>query len=163
MDYWANADAVIWFCREVWPLVMAEEPRAMFYIVGSRPTSAVQALGSHQVVVTGRVADVRPYLRHARAVVAPMRIARGIQNKVLEAMAMARPVVVSAKGLEGIAARDGREVRVADEPDDVARCMLDVLRNGASGMGAAARDLVRRDYAWEANGRRFIGLVEGTT
>jgi sugar transferase (PEP-CTERM/EpsH1 system associated) len=161
MDYWANAEAVTWFCREVWPRVLAEEPRAVFYIVGSRPGEAVQALASEAVVVTGRVPDVRPYLGHADAVVVPMRIARGIQNKVLEGMAMARPVIVSSKGLEGISARHGQEVLVADEAEDVSRCLCDVLRHGAHGVGLAARETVRRDYAWEGNARRLLDLVEG--
>jgi sugar transferase (PEP-CTERM/EpsH1 system associated) len=161
MDYWANAEAVTWFCREVWPGVLAKEPRALFYIVGSRPGEAVQALASEAVVVTGRVPDVRPYLGHADAVVAPMRIARGIQNKVLEGMAMGRPVVVSSKGIEGITARHGQEVLVADEVEDVKRCLCDLLRQGAPGIGLAARETVRRDYAWEGNARRLLDLVEG--
>jgi glycosyltransferase involved in cell wall biosynthesis len=104
---------------------------------------------------------VRPYLGHADAVVVPMRIARGIQNKVLEGMAMARPVIVSSKGLEGISARHGQEVLVADEAEDVSRCLCDVLRHGAHGVGLAARETVRRDYAWEGNARRLLDLVEG--
>lgn len=161
MDYWANADAVTWFCREVWPLIRADLPRAVFYIVGSRPTPSVQALASDDVVVTGRVPDVRPFLSHAAAVVAPMRIARGIQNKVLEGMAMARPVIVSTKGVEGIPAQDRRDLLIAEGPEDFAGQVLKVLRTGAPGLGAAAREFVRRDYAWEDNGKRLLELVAG--
>ena len=90
MDYWPNVDAVTWFARDVLPTIATQRPRARFYIVGIAPTPAVQALAQDpRVVVTGRVPDVRPYLKHARVVVAPLRVARGIQNKVLEAMAMA--------------------------------------------------------------------------
>ncbi|HEY9145132.1 MAG TPA: TIGR03087 family PEP-CTERM/XrtA system glycosyltransferase, partial [Thiobacillus sp.] len=93
MDYWPNVDAVSWFAERVFPAVREAMPAAQFTIVGSRPTEAVLALARQPgVVVTGSVPDVRPYLAHAACAVAPLRIARGIQNKVLEAMAMARPV-----------------------------------------------------------------------
>jgi sugar transferase (PEP-CTERM/EpsH1 system associated) len=120
MDYWANADAVVWFCCEVWPRVRARQPQAAFYIVGARPSPAVQALAGDGVVVTGRVPDVRPYLRHAQAVVAPMRIARGIQNKVLEDVHGASGGG-HCQGSEGIPAADGREVLVANDAAEFAR------------------------------------------
>src|SRR5690606_24436539 len=103
MDYWANVDAVQWFVREIWPSVRAEAPQARFFIVGSNPAPAVRELESHEGVhVTGRVPDVRPYLAHADVAVAPLRIARGTQNKVLEALAMARPVVCTAAAASGL-------------------------------------------------------------
>ena len=108
MDYPPNVDAVAWFAASVLPLVRRASPDAAFCIVGASPAPGVQALAALPgVTVTGRVPDVRPYLAHAAAAVAPMRIARGIQNKVLEAMAMARPVVVTPDALEGIAAHPG--------------------------------------------------------
>jgi sugar transferase (PEP-CTERM/EpsH1 system associated) len=162
MDYWANMDAVSWFCREVWPGVLSQLPEAVFYIVGSRPREAVRNLASGNIVVTGRVPDVRPYLRHAAAVVAPMRIARGIQNKVLEGMAMARPVVVTSKGLEGIDAEDGVEVLVADAAEAFAGHLVDLMKgSGRRGMGAAARNLVLRRYAWKTSEQRLLHLVAG--
>jgi sugar transferase (PEP-CTERM/EpsH1 system associated) len=162
MDYWANIDAVSWFCREVWPRVLSQLPQAVFYIVGSRPREAVRKLASRNVVVTGRVPDVRPYLRHAAAVVAPMRIARGVQNKVLEAMAMARPVVVTSRGLEGIEAEDGVEVLVADAPEVSAGHLVDLMKGGVRpGMGVAARDLVLRRHAWKTSEQRLLSLVAG--
>ena len=163
MDYWANVDAVTWFVQEVWPRVRERVPSAAFHIVGSRPTTAVQALAGNGVVVTGRVPDVRPYLRHAHAVIAPMRIARGIQNKVLEGMAMARPVVVTPKGLEGIAAADGREVLVAEDAAGFARQVLRALQGETPELGKAARELVLRDYAWVDHCRRLVELVAGST
>ncbi len=161
MDYWSNQDAVTWLAREVMPRVRAKLPDAVFYIVGSRPAAGVTALAGEGVRVTGRVPDVRPYLRHAEAVVAPMRIARGIQNKVLEAMAMARPVVVTSKALEGIAARDGEHLLVADEAGAFAGRLEFVLGGGHPGMGAAARALMVRDYAWADSRRRLVELVSG--
>jgi glycosyltransferase involved in cell wall biosynthesis len=90
MDYWPNVDAATWFAANVLPQLRAAWPRVRFYVVGMRPAAAVRALAGPHVVVTGSVADVRPYLAHAAVAVAPLRIARGIQNKVLEAMASAR-------------------------------------------------------------------------
>ena len=113
MDYWPNIDAVTWFAQEVLPLIRDSIATARFAIVGARPSREVRALASLPgVTVTGGVRDIRPYLAHARAVVAPLRVARGVQNKVLEAMAMARPVVATAVAVEGIdiAGNDGLEV-----------------------------------------------------
>src|SRR5690606_27197519 len=93
MDYWPNVDAVQWFATEVLPRIREREPRASFWIVGRNPTPAVQALANDAVHVTGTVPQVEPYLQHAAAVVAPLRVARGIQNKILEAMAMGQPVI----------------------------------------------------------------------
>jgi sugar transferase (PEP-CTERM/EpsH1 system associated) len=162
MDYWANADAVSWFKAAIWPRVRSAEPKAVFYIVGAHPAPAVQALACEDVVVTGRVPDVRPYLRHGTAVIVPMRIARGIQNKVLEGMAMARPVVVTSKGLEGISAKDRQEVLVADEPAIFARRVIDILMSGADELGIAARAMVRRAYSWTVSDSRLADLVEGS-
>ena len=106
MDYWPNIDAVTWFVQEVLPLLQSRHSQARFYIVGRSPALAVRQLARSTVIVTGTVADVRPYLRHAAVVVAPLRIARGIQNKVLEAMAMACAVVVSRSCAAAVDAQD---------------------------------------------------------
>lgn len=149
MDYRPNIDAVTWFAREVLPLIRASRPDTGFCIVGGRPTQEVLDLAKLPgVTVTGRVEDVRPYLAHAAAVVAPLRIARGIQNKVLEGMAMARTVIVSPQGLEGIAATPGTEVLLADNPDSYAQACLQAL-DGLD-LGPAARDRVLATYAWDA-------------
>ena len=122
MDYWPNVDAVCWFVNEVLPAVVAQRPRARFHIVGMNPTAAVRALAREgRVVVTGSVPDMRPYLQHARVVVAPLRVARGVQNKVLEAMAMERPVVVSASAAAALTALPGVDLETAAEAGDFAR------------------------------------------
>ncbi len=149
MDYWPNIDAVTWFSREVLPAVLRSHPDAVFYIVGSKPGAEVRALEGEHVKVTGRVEDVRPYLAHARAVVTPLRIARGIQNKVLEAMAMAQTVVSSSQALEGISAERGKEVLCADSPAEFAGAVSAVLEGARC--GDAARQRVLADYAWDAN------------
>ena len=103
MDYWPNVDAVVWFSENVLPTIREKFPTAAFYIVGAHPSAAVRALARDQALrLLDQFRDVRPYIGHADVVVAPMRIGRGIQNKVLEGMAMARPVIVTPQGLEGI-------------------------------------------------------------
>ncbi|MFC5510945.1 TIGR03087 family PEP-CTERM/XrtA system glycosyltransferase [Massilia jejuensis] len=151
MDYWPNIDAVKWFAEQVLPRVRAAVPAARFYIVGSRPAPEVLAMAGDAIVVTGTVPDVRPYLAHCVAAVASLRIARGIQNKVLEAMAMARPVVASPQAFEGIDAVNGRELIVADAPADYADALIGLLRTPHPSMGRDARASVERHYSWPAH------------
>lgn len=161
MDYRANVDAVVWFVRDIWPRVLAKQPRAQFWIVGARPVPSVEALRCGDVSVTGWVPDVRPYLQHAAAVVAPLRMARGIQNKVLEGMAMGRPVVVTSKGLEGIDATPGLELLVADDPASFADEVLSLLSGRFSGIGSVGRLGVSERYDWAKSTRSLIELVQG--
>jgi sugar transferase (PEP-CTERM/EpsH1 system associated) len=162
MDYWPNIDAVTWFAHEAFPTILGARSRARFYIVGMRPTPEVLALGRlNRVVVTGLVPDVRPYLKHARVVVAPLRVARGIQNKVLEAMAMARPVVVSACAAEALTGVRGVDFETANGAQEFARKTIGLMDHGtASAIGAAARDRVLADYEWTANLTPFETLLE---
>lgn len=160
MDYPPNVDAVLWFASEVLPLIRLARPDAMLHIVGRAPSAAVARLAAPgSIIVTGSVADVRPYLAHASAAVAPLRIARGIQNKVLEAMAMARPVVVSTAGLEGIDADPGREVLLADTAEDFADACLRTLYPEAAAIGRAARVRVVAEYGWEQRMAGFDPLL----
>ena len=152
MDYWPNVDAVEWFAAEVFPKLAARFTDLRFYIVGARPTPAVQALGKLPgVIVTGTVPDVRPYLAHAAVSVAPLRVARGVQNKVLEAMAMALPVVVSPQALEGIDAAPGAEVVLADGAEAFAQAVTRVLGEDDLALRARARERVERLYSWPSN------------
>jgi sugar transferase (PEP-CTERM/EpsH1 system associated) len=160
MDYPPNIDAVTWFARAILPLIRRRAPDACFHVVGANPTAEVRALAALDgVLVTGRVPDVRPYLAHASAAVAPLRIARGIQNKVLEAMAMARPVVVTPDALEGIEAVPGIEVLLADTPDAFAAACLAAAGDAGAAIGAAARRRVKRDYVWAERLRGFDPLL----
>lgn len=150
MDYRPNVDAVCWFAAEVLPLLRQQLGDARFVIVGSRPSSEVQALASDPAVqVTGRVEDVRPYMAHAAVIVAPLRIARGIQNKVLEGMAMGRTVVCSPQGLEGIEAEPERDLLVATEPQAFADACALVVR-GEVDLGREARRCMLARYDWRA-------------
>ena len=152
MDYWPNVDAVQWFATDVFPQLRAAFPGLRFYIVGARPSPAVEALGKLDgVAVTGTVPDVRPYIAHAKVAVAPLRIARGIQNKVLEAMAMATPVVVSPQALEGIDAEPGTELVLADGAAAFVEAVSNLLSRQADAMGRAARAKVERQYSWPSN------------
>ncbi len=161
MDYPPNADAVIWFATGILPLIRRTLPAAQFHVVGSNPSPEVLKLARlHGVFVTGRVPDVRPYLAHATAGVAPMRIARGIQNKVLEAMAMARPVVLTSGALEGIEACPDTEVILADTPEDfAAACCWMAASTDGNRVGAAARARIVRDYNWDTTLRRFDDIL----
>lgn len=150
MDYWPNVDAVSWFAERIFPAVRDAVPAAQFTIVGSRPTEAVLALARQPgVIVTGSVADVRPYLAHAACAVAPLRIARGVQNKVLEAMAMARPVVATPQAAEGIRAEAGRDFHLARDEAGFAGSVVAQLRSRAS--NGAARDCILAHYDWTRN------------
>ena len=150
MDYWPNIDAVTWFADRIFPAVRAAVPGAQFTIVGSRPAEAVLALARQPgVVVTGGVPDVRPWLFHAACAVAPLRIARGVQNKVLEAMAMARPVVASGQAAEGIRAEAGRDYILAKGEAEFAHAVVAQLQCGAP--NARARDCILANYDWARN------------
>ena len=155
MDYWPNIDAVSWFAERIFPAVREAVPAAQFTIVGSRPGEAVRALARQPgVVVTGSVPDVRPYLAHAACAVAPLRIARGVQNKVLEAMAMARPVVASAQAAEGIRAEAGRDFVLAQGEAEFAHAVVVQLQTPSS--AAPARDSILAHYDWARN----LGVID---
>ncbi len=160
MDYWPNVDAVSWFAHEVLPLLRSQLPRAAFYIVGTRPTDAVKQLANLPgVTVTGSVPDVRPYLAHGALAVAPLRIARGVQNKVLEAMSMGKAVIASPQAAEGIEAEAGRDLLVAHAPTDYVMLAQRVLAGELPLLGQAARSAVTTHYDWDANLAQFEQLL----
>lgn len=147
MDYWPNVDAVSWFAREVLPLVRARVPAARFWIVGSRPAREVQQLQSLDgVTVTGRVPDVRPYIAAAAAVVAPLRVARGVQNKVLEAYAMARNVVLTPGAAGGLRPAPFIQANTFDSAAEMAAGVERAI--AAPPRFDAARDYVMNHYSW---------------
>jgi len=163
MDYWANADAVQWFAQAVWPTIRQALPEAGFYIVGTRPLPAVQQLAQLPGVrVTGAVPDVRPYLAHARAAVAPLRIARGVQNKVLEALAMAKPVLATTAALEGIALDPRLRRWQADTAPLLAKRAVTLLQQGDCEGGLVGRRWVVTHYNWDHNLQYFGALLAGS-
>ncbi|MBV1921052.1 MAG: TIGR03087 family PEP-CTERM/XrtA system glycosyltransferase, partial [Pseudomonadales bacterium] len=167
MDYWANVEAVVWFCNKVWPSVLKLHPEACFYIVGTSPNADVLALhdGKH-VVVTGRVKDVRPYIHGSTVVVAPLRIARGVQNKVLEALSMEKVVVGTSMAFEGIDYKNKEfdheiDVIISDDKDQFISCLIAQLNeaqqnqaarqdNGGVNLRPINRAFVIQYYNWEA-------------
>ncbi|WP_119459900.1 TIGR03087 family PEP-CTERM/XrtA system glycosyltransferase [Rhodospirillaceae bacterium SYSU D60014] len=160
MDYRANVDAVCWFAREAFPLIREMDATARFFIVGARPAPEVQRLaGDPSITVTGRVEDVRPYVTHAAVAVAPLRIARGIQNKVLEAMAMAVPVVATPQAFEGIDADPQADLVVAGEAPAFARAAGELLADPARRrrIGEQARRRVEENYGWD----RALATLDG--
>ena len=161
MDYPPNADAVVWFATDILPQIRHALPEAQFHIVGHSPNETVQRLSNIPGVhVTGRVPDVRPYVVHATASVAPLRIARGIQNKVLEAMSLARPVVVTSGALEGIEAVPGKEVILADNAADfAAACVTLATEPSGAAIGQAARNCVLQRYNWAARLSRYDNML----
>lgn len=156
MDYWPNVDAVCWFAQDILPRVRQTLPGVRFWVVGMNPSAEVRALAKPgEVEVTGTVPDVRPYLGHADAVVAPLRIARGIQNKVLEAMAMGRPVVAHPACLQGLSAQVGEEILAASTADEFVQALSVALGPVGAKIGAAARARVKARYSW---GRQLAAL-----
>jgi sugar transferase (PEP-CTERM/EpsH1 system associated) len=164
MDYWPNIDAVTGFAATLMPRIRSSFPDASFWIVGSNPSVAVRELASQPGInVTGRVPDVRPYLAHAAAVVAPLRIARGIQNKVLEAMAMARAVIATPQAAEGIEAQPGRDLLVPPTPEAFIEAVAQALRGDAqAAMGAQARSYVLATYHWQKSLYKLDLILDGT-
>jgi polysaccharide biosynthesis protein PslH len=157
MDYAPNVVAVTGFVRDVLPAL----PGATFAIVGRAPTAAVRGLSAPNVIVTGEVPDTRPWLAGADVVVAPLALARGIQNKVLEAMAMGKAVVASPAAAEGIDAETGAELMVADTPAMQAAMIAALLADPskARAVGCAARARVRARYSWETRLAPLADLI----
>ena len=152
MDYFPNIDAVVWFCDRVLPIVQRQIPEAGLTICGSRPTAAVRRLANRRgVTVTGRVPDTRPYMDRAEVFVAPMRMARGIQNKLLEALAMGLPGVVSEAAAAGTVVPDGEGILAADDPEEFAEHLARLLRDDAfrAAMAKKARAAAEANYRWE--------------
>lgn len=160
MDYRPNIEAVTSFAKYSLPAVLARHPAARLAIVGRNPDAAVRRLAGRHVIVTGAVPDVRGWLAAADVAVAPLRLARGIQNKILEAMAMARPVVASPAAFEGLDAVPGRDLVVADaasEAEAVATLLDDPL--AARRLGANARARVEARYSWDVRLASLVSLL----
>ena len=163
MDYHANADAVVWFARQVWPLLLARHEDLEFEIVGARPTVEVRRLGDLPgVTVTGRVDEVRVHLWDAQVAVVPLRIAQGTQNKVLEAMAASTPVVATSMAVRGIGQPRGPHVKVADTPEDFADAVCELLDDPerARRQVMAAREMIRAYHDWDRSAARLETILQ---
>jgi sugar transferase (PEP-CTERM/EpsH1 system associated) len=161
MDYFPNVDAVAYFAREIFPLVRAAVPEARFLIVGRNPTPEVQRLVNLPgVQVTGTVPDVRPFLAESKVAVVPVRISRGIQNKILEALAAGLPVVTTSAAAEGLASINEYAIAVAEEPKAYAEHVIAYLKVPPNaGRVAATRRRLIREYNWERNLSAFDEML----
>ena len=155
MDYWANIEGVLWFVQCVWPGIIAHKPSAIFYIVGSNPTQTVIKLAQLPgIVVTGKVPDVRPYLKYADLVVAPLRISRGIQNKVLEALAMDKKVVGTRHAFTGIG-----QMACTFVADDEEAFINQCIKQLSLQQEVQARHWVREHFSWQSSFTRLDNLI----
>jgi glycosyltransferase involved in cell wall biosynthesis len=145
-----NVDGLLFFVRDIWPRVLAVRPSAQFLIVGANAAPALRALEGRGVNIVGPVDDLRPYLSRAAVVVVPLRLGSGTRLKILESWAMARPVVSTSLGAEGLESVAGRHLLIADDPDEFAAAVLRILNEPelAARLGAAGRDLVSESYSW---------------
>ncbi len=153
MDFRPNVDAVLWFAHEILPLIRRQVPDVRFVVVGQKPHARLDVLRDRpDVVLTGFVPDVRPYIRAADVYVAPLRMGSGTRFKLLEAMAMSRPIVSTWIGAEGIAAQDGRHLLLAADPEAFAQAVIGLLQDKARclELGVKANELVREKYDWSA-------------
>lgn len=167
MNMFANRDAVMYFLREIWPTVKAGMPAVRFYAVGQDPPEEVLriAAADPQVIVTGYVDDIRPYVNRAAVYVVPLRVGGGTRLKVVDAMAMGKAIVSTRIGAEGIRVTEGRDVLLADEPQHFAETTLRLLRDpqARARLGAAARLLAEDAYSWDHVGAKLQGAYESIT
>jgi sugar transferase (PEP-CTERM/EpsH1 system associated) len=154
MDYFPNIDAMLYFAREIFPVIRKTLPSVELRIIGSNPVPAVRGLASIPgVTVTGHVPDVRPYLGDATVSVAPLRIARGTQNKILESMALGIPVVATPMAAKGVQAAPGRHLLVAENSEDFARKVTGLLRNAElrRDLSESARRQIEKAHSWRSS------------
>lgn len=158
MDFRPNIDAVLWFAQEVLPRVWERCPTAHLYVVGQSPSSRLDVLRAEpRITITGEVDDTRPYIAGADVYVVPLRVGGGTRLKVLEAMAMGRPIVSTRLGVEGLGLEEDREALLADVPEDFARQITALLDDRDLGrkLGEAARAFAERSYGWQSIGPRL--------
>jgi sugar transferase (PEP-CTERM/EpsH1 system associated) len=164
MDYEPNIDAAKWFLAEIMPRLQRSLPNLRFYAVGARPPRSLRALIGSAFQTTGYVADVRPYLQHAAAVVAPLRIARGVQNKVLEAMAMARPVVATTAATRALDAVANIHLWIEDRPEAFAKAVVAAATGSQRDtIRKRARDFVETHHSWTEVLSGLDDIVAGLT
>jgi glycosyltransferase involved in cell wall biosynthesis len=163
MDYYPNQECMQRFCDQVWPLLLARRPGMKLLIVGADPSLEMRRLGERPgVTVTGSVPDVRPFVRRSAAMVAPLAIARGTQNKILEAMAMGVPVITSSTAAGGVDAVPGEHLRVADSPEQLADTVLDVVLDRAERqrLSLNGRQRMLTNHDWANSMKRLDAIID---
>jgi glycosyltransferase involved in cell wall biosynthesis len=156
-----NSDGMVWFLDKVLPIILGLEPQARIYVVGKSPTRSLLARASENVIVTGFVDDVRPYMARAQVFVIPLLAGGGIRGKALEAMAMKKPIVTTTIGVEGIRLRDEESALFADTPEGFANAVVRLFRDAGlrERLAGSAFAAVERFYHWEAKGKELDGLL----
>jgi glycosyltransferase involved in cell wall biosynthesis len=166
MDWLPNEDAVLFFVETILPRIQARVPNATLTVVGRNPSPKLLARlqGRRDVRVTGRVDDIRPFLRRSSVYVIPLRVGGGTRIKAFEAMAMGKPVVSTPIGVEGLRVEDGRHVVLADDADAFAAAVLDLLQDPERRhrLGRDARDLVEREFSWDRAAAAFAEACRET-
>lgn len=163
MDYYPNQECMARFCKEVWPLLKSRRPQMKLLIVGADPSPEMRALGDLPgVTVTGSVPDVRPYIRSSALMVAPLAIARGTQNKILEAMAMGVPVVTSRVAAGGVDAEAEAHLLVADSASDITQAILRIAENPEERrrLAVAGRQRMLSHHAWPRSMQRLDAIIQ---
>jgi polysaccharide biosynthesis protein PslH len=154
MDWYPNEDGILWFLREVFPRIQKQIPNASLTVVGRNPSPTLSAATSHfaGITLTGRVDDVRPFVAQAEAVVVPLRVGGGTRIKIPEAMAMAKTVLSTRIGAEGLPFENRKEIVLEDEPEHFAASAVELLKNASlrQAIGKAARERVVREHSWES-------------
>jgi glycosyltransferase involved in cell wall biosynthesis len=161
MDFHANVDAAQFFAAEVWPLIRAQDPELEFILVGSNPVAQVRRLAKIPgVTVTGTVQDVRPYYRNALVAVVPLRIGGGTRLKILEAMAAGVPVISTALGAEGLALEAGRDILIANSPEEMANLVIRIAHSSVDWNRISRRgsEIVKTRYDWSVVTKPLCGV-----
>jgi glycosyltransferase involved in cell wall biosynthesis len=161
--HYPNVDAALYFYREIWPLIKSQIPEIKFYVVGQGPPPEIQSLSQDEaVIVTGRVDDVRPYLKKGRAFICPVRLGGGFRGKILEAMAIGTPVVSTSLGAEGVPAAQRENIIVADSPEEFTEGILDLMTDDRlfERIRKNARKLVEEKFAWQKGVEIMEGVLE---
>ncbi len=162
MDWLPNSDAITYFFREILPLVWAKKESVKLYVVGRNPSADIIRLGKSdkRIVITGRVDDVRDYMAKAKVFVVPLRVGGGTRLKILEAMSIAKPVISTALGAEGIAYSDGRNIVIRDSPEGFAASVLHLLNSKGEreSLGQSGRRLVCEKYDWKIIGKKINAI-----
>ena len=161
LDYYPNAQAILYFCREVLPLIWKQRPQVRLTIVGSNPPQTIRDLSTDErITVTGSVPDVRPYLGKATVALAPLQVAAGMQNKVLEALAMGVPMVATPRACKSLPVKNGTHLLIAEEPQAYAEAIKLILDDPqlAQKLSLAGRAYVEDHHSWTANAHTLSEL-----
>jgi glycosyltransferase involved in cell wall biosynthesis len=171
MKYVPNYDGILHFLDEIFPLIQKEISDVKIYVVGSQPPAFLQRRATDNIIITGFVEDVRPYVWRSKAYVVPLRMGGGTRLKVVEAMAMKKPIITTSIGCEGIEVTSGKNVLIADQAQDFADTVIDVLRDGISHQQIAENgyQLAKAKYDWSIIGdnmedilQSFLGSAKGS-